>query len=415
MTVHDIVRRELKNRKPAHALTQMFYVDREVFHLDLDFVFYKEWIFAGHECEIPGPGDYFTMQLGAYSLIIVRDRAGELHAHHNTCRHRGFKICAEVHGHVKRRFVCPYHQWSYELDGTLARARETASGFDAKAHGLRSAHVESIGGHIFVCVAKEPPDFSSLKAQIEPYVAPFNLRNAKVAHESRIIERGNWKLVMENNRECYHCAGSHPELTRSFPETTLHSGAGGDAERADLERLVEACEAMGLPSRFWISDDNQCRVMRMRLLDDARSMTITGKPAVTGKTLGEIPADPNIGDVLLYHFPSTWNHFTADHALSFRVLPVSPTETELVSKWLVPKDAVEGVDYGLKVLTEVWLATNEQDSKLVAQNQQGIASPAYEPGPYAPQQEHGVIQFIDWYCTTMSKRLEGASKLQVVA
>jgi phenylpropionate dioxygenase-like ring-hydroxylating dioxygenase large terminal subunit len=83
--------------------------------------------------------------------------------------------------------------------------------------------------------------------------------------------------------------------------------------------------------------------------------------AVTGKTLGEIPAEPNIGDVLLYHFPSTWNHFTADHALSFRVLPVSPTETELVSKWLVPKDAVEGVDYDLKALTEVWLATNEQD------------------------------------------------------
>jgi Rieske 2Fe-2S family protein len=65
-----------------------------VFDLDLDLVFYKEWIFAGHECEIPGPGDYFTMQLGAYSLVIVRDRAGELHAHHNTCRHRGFKICA---------------------------------------------------------------------------------------------------------------------------------------------------------------------------------------------------------------------------------------------------------------------------------------------------------------------------------
>ena len=82
---------------------------------------------------------------------------------------------------------------------------------------------------------------------------------------------------------------------------------------------------------------------------------------------------------------------------------------------MVPKGAVEGVDYDLKVLTEVWLATNEQDSKLVAQNQQGISSPAYEPGRYAPQQEHGVIQFIDWYCATMGKRLEGAGKLKVVA
>jgi len=415
MTLHDIIRNDLKTRKPCHALSQKFYADRDVFNLDLDLIFYKEWIFAGHECEIPKPGDYFTMQIGAYALILVRDQVGELRAHHNTCRHRGFKICAATHGQVKRRFVCPYHQWSYGLDGALVGARETGDGFDPRAHGLKSAHVESIGGHIFVCVAREAPSIAALKMQIEPYLMPFDLRNAKVAFESRIVEHGNWKLVMENNRECYHCAASHPELTRTFPESTLHSGAGDEAERADLERLVEACEAMGLPGRFWISDDNQCRVMRMRLLDDARSMTITGKPAVTGKTLGRIPAEPNIGDVLLYHFPSTWSHFTADHALSFRVLPVSPTETELVSKWLVPKDAIEGVDYNLKTLTEVWLATNEQDRNLVAQNQQGIASPAYEPGPYAPQQEHGVIQFIDWYCATMSKRLEGASKLKVVA
>jgi Rieske 2Fe-2S family protein len=401
MTLHDIIRRDLKNRKPCHALSQKFYADRDVFNLDLELLFDKEWIFAGHECEIPKPGDYFTMQLGAYALIVVRDQAGELRAHHNTCRHRGFKICAAAHGHVKRRFVCPYHQWSYELDGALARARETGDGFDPRTHGLKSGHV----GNRAPVSAKEPP---SLRPKMKSNQC-FDLRNPRSFRN--VVEHGNWKLVMENNRECYHCAASHPELTQTFPESTLHSGAGDDEERADLEQLVEACEAMGLPGRFWISDDNQCRVMRMRLLDDARSMTITGKPAVTGKTLGKVPAEPNVGDVLLYHFPSTWNHFMADHACSFRVLPVSPTETELVSKWLVPKGAVEGVDYDLKVLTEVWLATNEQDSKLVAQNQQGIASPAYEPGPYAPQQEHGVIQFIDWYCTTMSKRLEGAGIL----
>jgi Rieske 2Fe-2S family protein len=116
---------------------------------------------------------------------------------------------------VKRRFVCPYHQWSYELDGTLARARETASGSMQRPTVSRQRMWRASGSHLRLC-RERTPDISSLKAQIEPYVAPFNLRNAKVAHESRIIERGNWKLVMENNRECYHCAGSHPELTRTF-------------------------------------------------------------------------------------------------------------------------------------------------------------------------------------------------------
>ena len=141
MTLHDIISRDLENRKPCHALSQKFYADRDVFNLDLDLIFYKEWIFAGHECEIPKPGDYFTMQLGAFALIVVRDQAGELRVHHNTCRHRGFKICAATHGHVKHRFVCPYHQWSYELDGALARARETVRSKSARTQiGARREH-----------------------------------------------------------------------------------------------------------------------------------------------------------------------------------------------------------------------------------------------------------------------------------
>ena len=112
-------------------------------------------------------------------------------------------------------------------------------------------------------------------------------------------------------------------------------------------------------------------------------------------------------DVLLYHCPSTWNHITADHALSFRCLPISATETQLTTKWLVPKDAVEGRDYDLKTLTEVWTATNAQDMALVERNAEGIRSPAYEPGPYSPVHETGVMQFVDWYCGSMERNLGG--------
>lgn len=278
--------------------------------------------------------------------------------------------------------------------------------FDPKAHGLRPAHVASIGGLIYVCVARQAPDIAPLRALVEPYLAPFDLRNAKVAFESRIVERANWKLVMENNRECYHCAASHPELCRTFPEAPTHTGKGSEDDVAAIERLVERCEALGLPGRFRMASNAQYRVMRLPFLDDARAMTMSGKAAVR-RLLGHVPAEPNIGDMLIYHYPSAWSHFTADHAITFRLLPISATETELVTRWLVHRDAVEGRDYDIKTLTEVWLATNTQDTRLVERNQRGVASPAYAPGPYSPVHEEGVMQFIDWYRGTMSERIGG--------
>jgi Rieske 2Fe-2S family protein len=284
---------------------------------------------------------------------------------------------------------------------------------DKSAYGLKRAHAITVSSHIFVCVAEIPPDATPLKSMVEPYLHPYGLDDAKIAFESRIVENGNWKLVMENNRECYHCAGSHPELCRTFPDQPT-AGAGGEfADQAEIEELVSMCEALGLPGRFQKAADHQYRIMRMPFLDDARAMTMSGKPAVA-KMLGRVPAEPNVGDILLYHYPSTWNHFTADHALSFRLLPISVDETELVTRWIVRKDAVEGVDYDLKALTEVWLATNAQDTALVEQNQAGIRSPAYEPGPYSPLHEGAVMQFVDWYMSTIRRRLDD-TRLRVAA
>jgi stachydrine N-demethylase len=144
--------------------------------------------------------------------------------------------------------------------------------------------------------------------------------------------------------------------------------------------------------------------MRMPLLQPARSMTADGTPAVA-KLFGTLPTF-DIGDVLLYHYPSTWNHFVADHAVTFRILPISPTETELRTTWLVPGDAAEGVDYNLDNLTSVWVATNAQDTALVERAQRGIASPAYRPGPYSLVEEEGVMQFIDWYTGVLSNRIK---------
>jgi len=205
--------------------------------------------------------------------------------------------------------------------------------------------------------------------------------------------------VWENNRECYHCQGAHPQLRRSFPSNS----SGSLPTAAELEFAAKA-ESLGLPSQFARAEDYQYRATRLAFVNGARSMTMTGSPAVTGKRLGRMPED-NVGDVLFYHYPSTWNHWMADHIISFRTLPMSPTETELITTWLVPQDAVEGTDYNLSTLTEVWEATNEQDKKLVETVQQGVSSPAFVPGPYHPSHEAGVIDFVHWYERLMQQRL----------
>jgi Rieske 2Fe-2S family protein len=143
------------------------------------------------------------------------------------------------------------------------------------------------------------------------------------------------------------------------------------------------------------------RTVRVPLLDGATSYTMTGNPAVAKPLADGLPLSCGIGALLLFHYPTTWNHFLADHAISFRVLPLSPHRAQLTTKWLVSKDAIEGVDYDLKNLTHVWLETNNQDSHIVAENQIGVSSPSHDPGPFSPAHESGVSQFLDWYVSRL--------------
>ena len=125
--------------------------------------------------------------------------------------------------------------------------------------------------------------------------------------------------------------------------------------------------------------------------------------------------DARIGSLLTFHYPSLWNHVLGDHAVTFRVLPLGPKQTMVTTRWLVNAEAVEGVDYSLDELTEVWVATNDQDRRIVEENQLGVASPAFEPGPYNARHEGGVIQFVDWYAATMERALSGREKRSAVA
>lgn len=398
------VRRLLDRREPGLALPGPMYAGAETYAADLEHVWYREWVFAGHAAELTGIGDFITLTIGEYPLVVVRGVDGVIRALHNVCRHRGAVLCSAPSGSTRRKIICPYHQWAYELDGRLYRAR-TWPDLDPAGLALKQAHCEVVGGLVFVCVAPTPPPVQPLRDLVEPYLAPWRLAEAKVAADSVITEQGNWKLVMENNRECYHCSGSHPELAKSFPLAPIHTGGATEEEaRATLE-LVEACERAGLPSAYRASADHQYRVMRLALENGARSMTMDGAPAVAQRFPGLPQEVDNLGDVLLYHYPSMWSHFQGDHVLTFRLLPTGPGTSQLRTTWLVPQDAVEGVDYDRQRLTEVWLATNEQDAALVARTQLGVSSPAFVPGPYAPVEEEGVLQFVDWYTALLADRL----------
>jgi Rieske 2Fe-2S family protein len=398
----------LRRRKPATALERDFYTSLEGYRIDLDLIWYRDWLFVGHDCEVLNPGNYLTVQIGEYPIIVVRDREGSLRAFHNSCRHRGSRICSAEHG-TSPRLVCPYHQWTYSLDGRLLSARDMGSSFDKTQYALQPVHCANVGGYVWVCLARVAPDFEPVRQHLEPYLLPHRLHETKVAFQYTMVENANWKLVWENNRECYHCSANHPELIRTFPEDPTITGVDGAASDPRIAAKWQHWESIGLPSRFHISADGQYRVTRYPLIEGATSFTMDGTPAVR-RPLSDAVRERDTGSLLLFHFPTTWNHIMADHATTFRLLPLSPTTTQLTTKWLVHKDAVEGVDYDLTRLTEVWKATNEADRRVCQENQLGVNSPAYDPAPYSPVHEEGVAQFTDWYCKRLEQRLSEDAK-----
>ena len=389
------------------SLARPFYTDPALYQADLEMIWYRDWIFAAAAAEMPKPGAYVTLQLGAYPVVLVRGNDGVIRGFHNVCRHRGQRLCSKASGQTAK-LVCPYHQWTYETDGKLIWARDMGADFQPAQHGLKPVHCAETAGMVFICLAEVAPDFAPLREAADRYTQRHGLAEMKVAHQSRIVENGNWKLVLENNRECYHCAGSHPALCRTFNDDPDLVGSDDSLSSPAGAAHVNRCEAAGLPSRYLISPEEQWRLVRIPFVGQAVSYTMDGKAAAP-----LIPGMPfaNAGSLLFFHYPNTWNHFLSDHVLTFRVLPISPTETEVTTTWMVHKEAVEGRDYDLTRLTEVWLSTNDEDRRVVEENQKGINSPAYEPGPYSMKQESGVVQFIDWYLRKMTTALGGPLRL----
>lgn len=402
MSFAKSVLEQLIARKSGFSLPQKFYTDPEIFDLEMELIFAKDWLAVAQACEVPKAGDYVTVQIGKDSILIVRNKEGNISAFFNTCRHRGSVLCTKAKGSTPK-IVCPYHQWTYELNGQLIFAREMASDFNKDDFPLHKVNVEVAGGTIYVCLSEEPPKFSDYARTIEPYITPHGMDDLKVVAEVSIVEQGNWKLVWENNRECYHCQVGHPALLRSLPESDDPNDPVTTPDaKAHMESAFVNWEKNSLP--YSAVNVDGWRISRMPLQKGTVSMTMDGQPAVKNHRLGTLP-NIDVGTLRHLHLPNVWLHYQADHCISFRVLPLSAQETQLTTKWMVPKDAVEGIDYDLDNLTKVWRETNDEDRSFVERNQLGINSRAYRPGPYSPTAEFGVKRFTDWYSNAMAKQI----------
>ncbi|MGL6161906.1 aromatic ring-hydroxylating oxygenase subunit alpha [Microbulbifer sp.] len=392
--------RLLEERSRTYSLPRPLYNDPLLFRIDMEEVFEKEWLFVGMTCELPAKGDYMTVEIGQNPVLIVRDRDGEIQAFHNVCRHRGSRLCTKASGKVAT-LTCPYHQWTYDLKGNLIFASpEMGENFDRNEYGLKPVHCKTAGGFIFVCLRHgEPPAIDDFLSALAEYMEPYDMENTKVATESTLEEQANWKLVIENNRECYHCSGSHPELLRTLLEWDDTTDPRATPEFLEhCERQAQSWDREGIPHRH-LEVGLRNRIVRMPLKEGTQVMTMDGKPACR-KTLGRVQ-NRELGSMRILHLPNSWNHMQSDHLIVFRVLPVSAQKTLVTTKWLVHKDAVEGEDYEVERLRQVWDATNRQDRDLAEENQRGINSLGYEPGPYSETYEFGVINFLDWYAETV--------------
>jgi len=394
------LQRLIADQRPGYALEQAFYVSDEIFAKDVENVFYQEWQLAGHISEIPNAGDYFLFELLKESIIIVRGQDGDVRALANVCRHRGSRVCIEPRGNTKR-FTCPYHAWAFNLDGSLFHARMLGDEHDRSALGLKPVAVELFHGLIFVSLSSSPARFAQLRADLDPILAPFGLQRTKIAHRQTYPVQANWKLLVENYNECYHCAAAHPEFARSH---ATHMAAER-VEPLNAEMRARSAAA-GVPTSFV---DCVGAARPPGSLDYAYNRYSLFEGYSTGSENGQ-PLAPLLGDITAYDSGASDMYvgilnpmlIYCDHALIYRFIPVDKDTSIQEIIWLVRDDAREGIDYNLDRLKWLWDVTTIADKRIIEKNQEGIHSRYYEPGPFVGMETY-TQRFIEAYLATLSK------------
>ena len=383
----------IADQKPGYSLDQRFYTDPDIYELELDRIVYRNWILAGHVSQLQQPGDFKVFNVARESAIVVRGRDGEISAFANVCRHRGSLVCLQSHGNADR-FVCPYHGWTYDIDGRLKAARNMPGDFDMAGHSLNRVSVDVIHGLIFVCFSDTPPSLAAAKRDLAEPMAMFDFENLKVAAQKSYGIPANWKLSVENYQECYHCATAHPEYAR------MHTLMLDPAKRERVQDQMQAGMASCGVSEFFVDRIDTAAppgemgygYSRTALFDKYKTGSKDG--GAVAPLLGRFTGyDGGASDFSFGAFSFLLAY--SDHVVAYVFTPVDQQSSNCEIYWLVRGDAREGSDYDVDSLTWLWDITTQSDREIIVNNAKGIHSKYYRPGPFSNMERAERI-YIEW-------------------
>lgn len=393
----------IASHQPGRSLQRPFYTDPEVFDWDMQRIFRRMWLPVAFGCRIPSKGDYFVHTVGAEQIIIVRGQDEKVHAHYNVCRHRGSRICLEQSGSVKK-FVCPYHAWVYDCDGSFVGARHLHEDTNKAELGLVPVHARELEGMIFICLSEgPPPDFQGISDDLGPYMKPHGLSRGRLCHREQFQINANWKIVAENQWECYHCAPAHPELAEVMSYVAGHDSKTKARERLEFEeQWVSFAKSIGHMTGGVDRDgiDEWYMVRRTPIRPGWNTQSRDGKPVAP--LMGDFKQYDGAVTGLNFH-PLSFSVLNNDHAVLLRFTPLGPTRTDIELSWIVDKDAPEPID--VERITWLWKATGAADAKICEDNQSGVNSVHYTPGPHS-KMESRIDWLITWYLRQISPHPE---------
>jgi Rieske 2Fe-2S family protein len=348
----------------AKSLPQKYFVSQEIFAEEQKKIFLKEWLLVGHQSQIAKPGDYFVIEVAGESLIVIRDSKLEIRSFYNVCRHRGTRLKEHRAGEAfcghSSSIQCPYHAWTYGLDGRLIGAphMDEVPGFDKADYPLRPVNLGVWEGFIFVNLKDASTERGgySLEKWFAPLNGKFSHWNIPMLRSAKRIEydvRANWKLMFENYSECYHCPGVHPQLQKVSP----YDSAENDLREGPF-------------------------LGGFMKINPGKSLTMSGNACAA--FVGQIE---NLQQVFYYSiFPNMLLSLHPEYVMAHQLWPQSRERTLIICDWLFHPDAFQRKDFNPKDAIDFWDMTNKQDWHMCELSQQGIASRAYEPGPYSSRE-----------------------------
>ena len=350
------------------TLPRRFYADPDFYRAELQRFYFNRWICAGRTDAIPRAGDYFTRTIGDESLIITRSGSGEIHALFNVCRHRGTRLCDAAEGHLTDRIQCPYHNWTYDLEGRLLAAPHMAPGFCKDDYPLHRAGCEIWEGNIFVHLGAAsshlntpaPPAPPALRDQLADLPARFagwQMGDLRMGRRIVYDVKANWKLIVLNYNECLHCPNLHPALNK------LHHYLDAD------NVAPTACYCGGA----------------MGFRDGVETMSMDGK-----RRREYLPglSEAQRQQVVYYAiYPNFLLSLHPDYVMTHTLWPRAHDRTEIVCEWHFHSTELARPDFHADDAIEFWDLTNREDWWIAEQSQLGINSRLYQPGPYSEREE----------------------------